>query len=599
MSKIVGIDLGTTNSLVTAFIDGKSILIPNAYGEVLTPSVVSLTEKGDIVVGKAAKDRLVSSPDMAAAVFKRKMGKDTKIKLGKKSFLPEELSSFILRQLLADAETYLNRPIAEAIISVPAYFGATQRAATKMAGSLSGAKVERLVNEPSAAALACRDWDRDETFVVIDFGGGTLDVSIVETFDNIVNVCAIAGNNFLGGVDFDHAIAEAVCKENDLDMAALSAHEYQILLKAAETAKIALEDVGEAVISINMLGKPVEYTLTDHNLFFLSQSILERLKKPIQAAVRDSGLSIRDIDKCILVGGSCKMPVVQDFLSSLLRVPVTYSQDTDKVVAQGLGTYVGIKQRAGEVKDLVLTDICPFSLNISVHNRDNPQKPLTQTMIPRNSALPTSRTSAFFTVEPGQTTIEVLVNQGEEIYAADNTELGKINVQVPLNRKEHEQIDVTFTYDINAILAVQVKVPSTGKQYQLMLAGKGLDIPENQLNKYVQNIQNFKLAHYQRLDLLRERAKRIYAEVGEDAKAFMQSVTLGLENMDGLGSIRKVSQTLDEMEEYLDQVESGLGGDDIFNNMPVFLRLIKSPKDWGEGLNDDWDEGHWEADDHE
>jgi len=571
---IVGIDLGTTNSLVAAFIDGESILIPNSYGEVLTPSVVGLDENGDIIVGKAAKDRLITKPNLTASVFKRKMGIDTKIKLGKQSFLPEELSSFVLRQLLDDARNFLNEPITEAVISVPAYFNASQRVATKMAGSLSGVKVERLVNEPSAAALSCRNWDDDETFIVIDFGGGTLDISIVETFDSIVNVCAISGNNSLGGIDFDQAIVDEVCRIHAIDVNKLSDSDYQILLKAAETAKVQVGDDGEATFSAIIQGESLKTKLTDNTLFQLFRDILERIKIPIQSAVRDSGLAISDIDKCVLVGGSCKMPVVQDFLSSLLRVPVTYSSDTDLIIAKGLGTYVGIKQRADEVKDLVLTDLCPFSLNVGLHNPNDPLRALCHTMIPRNTALPTSRSSPLFTVQLGQTKIQTGINQGEELYADDNINLGKLDIVVPRNMKEHEQMDVTFTYDINAILVVQVKVVSTGKQYQLALGGKGLDIPEHQLDKYVQNIQNFKLAHYERRDMLLERAKRIYAEVGENSKEYMKIVILELESMHG--SIRKTNDNLDEIEIYLNNIEKSLEADDIFNEMPVFLRLIKS-----------------------
>ena len=572
---VVGIDLGTTNSLVAAFVDGESILIPNSNGGFLTPSVVSLSESGEIIVGTAAKDRLISSPDFTASLFKRQMGSTKQIKLGRKTFQPEELSSFILRQLIKDAESFLGEPVTEAVISVPAYFNANQRAATKLAGNLSGVKAERLINEPSAAALACRNWDKDEIFIVIDFGGGTLDVSIVETFDNIVNVCSISGNNMLGGTDFDHAIAAEVCAIHEWDIHSLPAHEYQALLKAAETAKIQVGVSDEAIVTASIHGNRVDYLLTGNSLFHMSQRIFESLKKPIKLAVQDSGLAISDIDKCILVGGSCRMPIVQDFLSGQLRVPVTYSEDTDKIVAVGLGTYVGIKQRMGEVKDLVLTDICPFSLNIGTYNHTDPSRNLSSVMIPRNTALPASRTSRFFNVEMGQTKINVPINQGEAIYADDNTKLGELNVSVPRNKQNHEAIDVTFTYDINAILAVQVKAVSTGKEYQLVIAGKGLSIPEHQLDKYVENIQKMKLAHFERMDLLLEHAKRIYTEVGEDLKQHMQDIVLALESVNTNGSIRKANDKLDEIEGILNDIEKNLNGSDIFNKMPVYLRLIK------------------------
>jgi len=578
---LIGIDLGTTNSIVAAFIGGKSVLIPNSFGEFLTPSAVSLSESGEIIVGKVAKEQLISAPDFSTALFKRKMGENTKIKLGKKSFMPEELSSFILRQLIDDAEKYLGEIVSEAVISVPAYFNAHQRAATKMAGTLSGVKVERLVNEPSAAALSCRNAEKDETFIVFDFGGGTLDVSIVEAFDNIINICAISGNNLLGGIDFDEAIANAICEENDLELEKLSAQDYRILLKAAENAKIHLSDNDEAVISVTIRDKQLVFTITDTIFNGISQKVLERLKKPIQAAVRDSGLSVSDIDKCILIGGSCNMPVVQDFLNSILRIPVVSGTDMDKTVALGLGAYAGIKQRASEIKDLVLTDICPLSLNVAVHNYQDPVKLLNQSIIPRNTALPASRTNQLCTVNLGQTMIDLKINQGEELYAADNTYLGEITMSVPKNMNDYEKIDVTFIYDINAILAVQVKAITTGETKQLILTGNGLEIPQHQVEKYLKNIQDLRLAHHERIELLTERAKRIYAESDEVQKQSMQQVVLELERLVSGGSIRKTNVVLNDIENFLTEIEKRMCGGDIFNEMPVFLRLIKG------GLNDD------------
>ena len=336
---IVGIDLGTTNSLSAAYIDGKSILIPNPYNEFFTPSIVSVNEDGKLLVGKPAKERLVTGPDFTASLFKRNMGTNKKIMLGKKSFLPEELSSIILRQLLDDAEKFLREPITEALISVPAYFNANQRAATKRAGILSGIKVEQLINEPSAAALACRE-DVDKIFIIFDFGGGTLDVSIVETFDNIVNICAISGNNYLGGADFDQAIAQEICAENKIDIASLSTQELQTLLRVSENAKIALSKDKNAYVSVILKNKEVSYVLSEERLSEISGGIMERLRNPIRLAMKDSRLQASDIDKCILVGGSCRMPIVRNYLEGLLRVPISDGDDENKLVALGLGMYV-------------------------------------------------------------------------------------------------------------------------------------------------------------------------------------------------------------------------------------------------------------------
>ena len=576
----IGIDLGTTNSLAVAFIDGKSTLIPNTFGEFLTPSVVGLSEEGEILVGRSAKERLITHPALTTSLFKRHMGTDKETKLGKKSFLPEELSSFVLRQLLEDAGKFLGEAVTEAVISVPAYFNANQRSATKMAGSLSGVTVERLVNEPSAAALACRNWDQDETFIVLDFGGGTLDVSVVEAFDNVVSICSISGNNFLGGVDFDHAIATAVCEKFDLDMNSLPKQEYQILMKAAETAKIELQNKSESLVAATVQNKEITFPLTNDNLLQLSMRVLERLKKPIQSAVRDSGLGISDIDKCILVGGSCHMPIVQNYLSSLLRVPVADSSDLDKTVVMGLGAYVGIKQRTGSVKDLVLTDICPFSLNVGVHNHENPGKPLSFTMIARNTALPTSHTERFWAIELGQTAMHLQVSQGEELYSDENAPLGKIDIKIPYNKSEHEQVDVTFTYDINAILAVQAEAVSTGVKEQLIVTGNKLPFSDQQVEKYIKNVQNIKLAHHGRMEFLLEKAKRIYVESGEDTKYYMREVVASLEKLGKAGSIRKANKTMDEIDAYLSDIEKGMrSGGSIFNSKPAFLRLLRGGMD--------------------
>jgi len=570
---VVGIDLGTTNSRVATYIDGKSVLIPNIYNEFFTPSVVSINDDGEVLVGKIAKERLITNPDLSTSLFKRDMGTDKKVKLGKKLLLPEELSSFVLRQLFEDAKNFMGEPVTEAIVSVPAYFNANQRAATKRAGLLSGVNVERLINEPSAAALACRQ-DKDETFVVFDFGGGTLDVSIVEAFDNIINICAISGNNFLGGADFDHMIAEAICAENGIDASSLPKQEFQTLLRVSEDAKIRLSDEDNVKVSVILNNKEISYIVNNNLLIQLSKGILERLKRPIQLAMRDSDLSASDIDKCILIGGSCQMPIVRDYLHDLLRVPISDSHDANKMVALGLGIYVGIKQRNPDVKDLVLTDICPFSLNTNVHNEHNPNKQLSFTMIPRNAPLPSSKTQPFWTIKTGQTKIIMQISQGEQIYAEDNVVLGDLAVRVPYNRKTNEQINMTFSYDINAILAVEIEVVSTGIRSSLILTGDGLEFSEKEIQKSIQNIKDLTLAHLERTELLLERAKRIYTESNELLKNHITDIILALENLISGGSIRKKNTTLDAIEDYLKELERNLEYSDIFNE-PAFLKVIK------------------------
>jgi len=578
---IIGIDLGTTNSLVAVYKDGGNVLVPNKFGEIFTPSVVAADKNGDIVVGRRAKDMLITSPEAAAALFKRDMGTKKKVRLDKKSFLPEELSSFVIRQLIEDSEGFLGEKVTEAVISVPAYFDAKKRAATKLAGQMAGITVERLTNEPSAAALACRGMStadtmygvptepKDETFIVFDFGGGTLDVSVVEAFDNVISICAISGNNYLGGSDFDNVIMKEICVENSINIEKLSPRERQILLSSAEKAKIELTEKEEAAIKINISGEDIEFLLTNEKLYTISAPIFAKIKKPIQSAINDSGLGFKDIDRCILVGGSCHMPIVREYLEKLLRVPVIASENPEEIVAKGLGLYVGIKERAGQMKDAVLTDICPFSLNANVHNENNPNKELAHTLIPRNSTLPISRADRLYTLQLGQRKMRINVNQGEEIYADDNLFLGRLDIDMPYNMKEYESCEVVYYYDINAILIVHVKVISSGQEYKLVLTGDGLVLSDKEVEKHIAKIKSMKLAHEELADMLYERAKALYVQGGEDVKAYIKQLMPVLEGK-GAGSIRIRKEELEIIKGNLDEIEKHLSRSDVFNRMPGF-----------------------------
>ena len=565
---IVGIDLGTTNSVVSVFKDGETILIPNEYGDVLMPSVVGLDANNELIVGKVAKERLVLVPDLTTSLFKRKMGQDVKVKLGEKEFLPEELSSFVLRKLIVNAELFLGEKIEEAVVSVPAYFNSKQRAATKKAGQLAGIKVERLVNEPSAAAIAClnEDEDEDDIFIVFDFGGGTLDVSIVEHFDNVIHICSISGDNFLGGRDFDSAIFRAFCDENDLLENKLSKGQQQTLLRVAEEAKIALQTQEEVELKVVIDDKMLRMNLTNEKLSQLSTHIFRRIRKPIAKAIKDSDLEGEDISKLILVGGSCEMKIVQDYLRQLLRIPVVSYSDVDQIVAKGLGTYVGIKQRSQEVKDLVLTDICPFSLSIGA--LDHMERYVSAIMIPRNSVLPTSITKRFSTSQIGQKMVDLNIYQGEEMYADDNLPLGKLQVEVPLNMSRREKIDITFFYDINSILAVKAKIVATSEVFSYVLDGDGLEVKGAESKKYLEQHPNIELkfAQHKRQTFLLEKAKRIYAESNTEFKFFVEILISKIESALEISSLRKLNEILVECERLLEAVENEENKIDLFND---------------------------------
>ena len=518
---IIGIDLGTTNSLGSIWRDTGVELIPNALGEVLTPSVVSVDEDGTLLVGQAARERLVSAPEKTAAEFKRFMGTEKKYYLGANTYTPEDLSSFVLRKLKEDAESYLARnypgeTITEAIVSVPAYFNDNQRAATKRAGYLAGLNVERILNEPSAAALACRMYDREADFtaLVFDFGGGTLDVSLVDCFANMVSVLAVSGDNRLGGADFDQQIALEYCAANKLRFERLSPSAQGSLRYHAELAKRRLTTENTATITIPDGEAAGTMELTNQKLVDICAPLFQRLSVPLRRVLVDSGKSLQDITRLILVGGSCKMPIVQDYLRQLLQRALENPFSPDTVVGLGAGVYAGIRERRESIRDIVMTDLCPFTLGTSVRNRTNPGLPLFDPIIERNSILPCSRVVRHCTTTNFQTKVKVDVLQGEGRYCKDNLKLGEFTVAVPSAPAGKEQVDIRFTYDINGILEVEVTIVSTGQVYRELIMGKNNSLTAEEVNKRLKELSQLKLPPQDREELrvLIARGERLYAQ---------------------------------------------------------------------------------------
>ena len=569
---VIGIDLGTTNSIAVVFRDGEVEMIPNSFGEYLTPSVVTI-ENNELIVGKIAKQKLVTNPENTTSLFKRDMGSNKKIKLGKNKYLPQELSALVIKQLVDDAEKYLKEKVEEVVISVPAYFNAKQRRATKLAGEIIGVKVDRLINEPSAAAIACHE-DEFETFVVFDFGGGTLDVSVVDCFENVVSICSIAGNNQLGGIDFDKAIAMHFCQQNKIDYNSLLRAEKESLFLAAERAKIALQDNEEATMSLSIRGKLYSVKITNEILSLISKPILDEIREVIRRAVKDSGFVPSDIDRMIMVGGSSYMPIVRDYLEKLLKIPVESAEDIDYMVAMGLGKYLGIKQRCSEVKDLVVTDICPFSLSTPIVNESDSSKPLAKVIIPKNTVLPSSRTVTLQAYRRGQNNISISVYQGEEMYENDNILLGHTKVKIPRNYKENEQFNITYSYDINSMLYVEVEIISTGEKSVFIIGDdKKLEsIKEgNQLNA-IKEI-SIKLNSNPEYEACIERARRIYKELSPELKRMLQERMESLEIMykDCVNNIQKKRAIVEEMDRLLDVFDSisEFNESDIFSDFGI------------------------------
>lgn len=566
---ILGVDLGTTNSLAVVYKEGKPVLTPNAYGEYVTPSAVSILD-GKIVVGKLAKERLITHPECSASLFKRNMGSDVTYTLDKKEYDSATLSSFVVKQLIEDAQNYLHESIDEVVISVPAYFNARQRQDTKRIGELLGVQVERLINEPSAAAIACHMDDEYETFVVFDFGGGTLDVSVVDCFENVISINAISGNNHLGGTDFDRAMAEYFCLKNGLNYNVLDSSFQQSILRACEQAKIKLSTQSVVEVSLVHLNKNYNCIFDENVLFNTTHSLLESCKNVIGKAVKDSGFSASELDSLILVGGSSQMPVLQHYLSDALNIPVLKEGNMDSLVALGLGKYIGIKQRDENIKDVVVTDICPFSLSTSTYNEQNPDLELSTVLIPKNSVLPTSKKMTLRTVHKGQTKVNISVFQGQAMYAKENLFLGQACIHVPRNMHDYESFDLIYSYDINSMLYVEAIVHST-KEHYIFRVSKGDVLEKVDASVRLDSIKEVSLALYQNneVDALLARIERIYQEVDDETQDYLMRLhaefTKDMETL--INNIQKRKRLINQVTQILNQIEESQNVDslDIFS----------------------------------
>lgn len=562
---IIGIDLGTTNSLAAVWMDDKCVLIPNTLGDYLTPSAVSIDEDGAVLVGRTARDRLVSHPDRTAASFKRLMGSDTKLTLAGKTFTPVELSAFVLRRLKEDAEAFLGAPVTEAVISVPAHFDDNARSATKAAGELAGFRVERIINEPSAAALAYhKGSDEDMTFLVVDFGGGTLDVSVVDAFSNIIETIAVAGDNHLGGDDFNQAIVSYFCKENDLILSDLPRETSASLLRQAEQCKIALSSAEPVMMIAEIAGQQHTLLLNNQKLVNISTPLLRRIEVPIARALRDCQSTVSEIDEIVLVGGSCQMPLVQQYLHHMLGKPPLHEFDTDTTVALGAGIAAGIKERRSALRDTLLTDICPFTLGVNVINHEDPSNDLFSPILERNTSLPASRMSTYFTTHNNQTKVSIGIYQGEGIYCRDNLKLGEIEINVPRTARGTQGVDVRLTYDINGILQIEVTCQSTGQKNQTLILNPQFRLNEEELQAHLAALEQYKLLPREEEEnkVLLARAARLYSEstgmlreqIHEQISYFNLLLREAIEP--------KLRRYRKELAQFLDQIDDHLGSDD-------------------------------------
>ena len=553
---IVGIDLGTTNSLVGVYQEGQVKLIPNAFGEFLTPSVVALDDYDEIIVGKIAKERLVTHPDKTLSQFKRFMGSKHELVLGGRTYKAEELSSFIIRKLVDDAETFLGEKVDEVIVSVPAYFNDAQRYATKLAGQFAGVKIERIINEPSAAALAKKSMSNqeDQSFVVVDFGGGTLDISVVELFDNVVEIVSIAGDNRLGGEDFTAAIAEEFLASNQLSKKSISREFYSKILVQSEKAKLNLNTNEEVQILVMDQDKEYSLNLTYQRFYELCQPLLARLKLVLDRALMDARYSYVSSENFVLVGGTSKLRLVQDFLSYCIDQAVQVADDPDKMIAKGCALLAGIKERQGEVRDLLLSDICPFTLGTAVvGDRFSP-------IIVRNSPLPASRTEQYYTAELGQSQVKVEVYQGEMMKASQNLFLGELEVPVPVNKKAHEGFTIRFTYDLNGILDVEVTIDSTKKVFNHVILQESITLTEDEIKEKQVELTRYKI-NAQETEVYRfliEKANRVYSMLLGRRRDELMAETRRFEEEVRQASMYHLPKIYQSFSNYLEFLERGL-----------------------------------------
>lgn len=563
---IIGIDLGTTNSVVAAFTPEGPKIIPNSLGQHLTPSIISVEEDGEVIVGEVARQRLITHPHLTASVFKRYMGTNKIYQLGDYQFTPEDLSSFVLRSLKEDAEAYLGTTVTEAVISVPAYFNDAQRQATRRAGLLAGLKVERLINEPTAAAVAygLHLEDPNTRFLVFDLGGGTFDVSILERFEDLMEVQAVAGDNYLGGEDFTELLFQEFISRQEIGSIDLEDHKLTgAIRKQAEAAKVALSQGKAAVMELSHPETLKSCKISGEYFENLAKPLLMRLRQPIERAVRDAAVRPSDLDAIILVGGATRMPIISSFVARMFNRLASAHIDPDETVAIGAAIQAGMKARDEAVNDIVLTDVCPYTLGvgmaveISVGQYESGHF---SPIIERNSVVPVSKIGRYYTINDGQTSMRIDVYQGESRLTQNNIALGEFLVDLPSGKKGDQAVDIRFTYDINGILEVETTIVSTGEKKQVIFEEHPGQFSKEQIEQRFKELSKIKIHPRDRMDikLLLARGERLYEESLGRTRDQVAMLLRQFEDILNRQDDREIRQAVVDYKAYLDTIERGI-----------------------------------------
>jgi len=574
MSKVIGIDLGTTNSAAAYLTDEGPRLIPNALGEPLTPSVVGLDPQGKLLVGRAAKELQVVHPERCGSLFKRHMGSEWQVTLAGRKFTPEELSSLVLRSLKADAEALFGEPVERAVITVPAYFNDHQRKATINAGRIAGWRVERIFNEPTAAALAYgfHELREDKVLIIFDLGGGTFDVSIVELCEGVLEVRASSGESFLGGEDFTRTLAARVLESCGYQFERTEMEAPRLvsrMVQQCELAKCRLSRQDSATVRIpdrrgELAEDAREMTLTRSQLEAWTQHILARIELPIRRVLGDARLKQEDVNEVILVGGATRMPMVISRVTELFGRPPQRRLNPDEVVALGAAVQAGLIAREERVEDLVVTDVAPFTLGVEICKKFGPElrSGYFLPIIQRNTTIPVSRVERVNTLEPNQTTIEVKIYQGESRRVEDNLFLGDFQVQGIPRGPAGQEVDIRFTYDLNGVLEVEATIVETKRRVTHVVTRYARGLNQEQVRRAVQEMEKLKTHPREetanRFQL--RRAERIYQELSLEARQVLGQLLDGFEAALNMQDAEAIARHREVLERFLDRYEADQQG---------------------------------------